>query len=94
MALTGIACLALATILLWLITFDLQESERPFEEISTLFIIGVTFLWFGTPRGAATVAELDLAGRGPHPPAPMDYPTPAVSKADERPQRNPSGPDV
>lgn len=61
-AVCGVVCLLVALSLLVGITFDWVDTDRPWEEVSTLFVVGATFLYWGTPQ-QSRVRELDFAHR-------------------------------
>jgi hypothetical protein len=50
MTFIGIVTLLTALVLMIAVTFEMIDKDREWEEISTLLIVGVTFLWFGSPR--------------------------------------------
>jgi multisubunit Na+/H+ antiporter MnhB subunit len=50
MTITGLICMVTAMSLLVLVSFNWMNIDREWEEVSTLLVVGVTFLWFGSPR--------------------------------------------
>jgi hypothetical protein len=50
MTITGIICMVTAMALLVMVSFNWMNVDREWEEVSTLLVVGVTFLYFGSPR--------------------------------------------